>query len=895
MTIGAALAEADIPTISTAGKVSGSAINTGTIGGTTAITTSGNLVTTGTVQGAIVNGTNIRAYNGSNYVQLAAPALGGNINFSLPAADGAAGTLMKTDGAGQLSFGALSASDIPSLDAAKLTTGTLPIARGGTGLSSFGNNSVLVSNGTGSAISSLNCALGEVIKFDVSGFAGCGTDATGSGSQWTTNASNIYFNTGRVGIGLTTPAAALDVLGANTTVGNAPAAFIVNGGTSTAGGGASGGAIGLKGGLGDRGGNISLTGGDNTFGASGGYLTIEGGNWGGPGGIVTLSGGLGKNGSVGGTLSLKGGNNFGGGQGGTIDLAGGTGTANGNGGDLTILGGAKAGSGTDGNILLATTRGKVGIGTASPSVALSFGTSGATATPKVINFFDYDNSIARGRIVFNTPASYVGLGTLANGSIFPSKTTETGPATSTPLVVTQTGNVGIGTTNPSGALDVAGQAISTASATYVFVFLVATMPTVMVRKFFFSRVAATVGTLAVPRSSKAARTAVPILRVYRHSTMTGVDGFGTAGSTTLVGGDGVNGSGGGAITFTAGRGDVGTSGGHGGSIALSGGSGGGNGGDISITGGAKSGGTTHGNVLLAPANGNVGIGTSTPGAALEVKSSGTTKDHFLLSGNPTGGATIRRTASSGTIEIWGGSTFNDGGAIYVNGNTSAAPSDQGSVQLTLGKSTSKFEVFGSDTDQKLLLTDAGNFGVGNTSPGTLLHVGSALVGTGVAVAKFQNIDGTCTMTPASSGSGIACSSDERLKENIAEVTGQFALDHLNKIQAVTYNFKTDPHGKSHTGYLAQEIQKVAPEFVRKNEDGFYQVYYDGLIPWITEGIKALHGRILGVEVGQSEQQTEIESLKSKIDGLIVENKSKDQRINELEQRLERLEKAINSR
>jgi hypothetical protein len=95
VTIGAALAEADIPTISTAGKVSGSAINTGTIGGTAAITTSGNLVTTGTVQGAIVNGTNIRAYNGSNYVQLAAPALGGNINFSLPAADGAAGALMK--------------------------------------------------------------------------------------------------------------------------------------------------------------------------------------------------------------------------------------------------------------------------------------------------------------------------------------------------------------------------------------------------------------------------------------------------------------------------------------------------------------------------------------------------------------------------------------------------------------------------------------------------------------------------------------------------------------------------------------------------------------------------------------------------------------------------------
>ncbi|MBN8538178.1 MAG: DUF1566 domain-containing protein [Deltaproteobacteria bacterium] len=401
VTTGAALVEADIPTLSTAGKVSGSAINAGTLAGSTAINSSGNLVTTGTVQGATVSATNLRAYNGANYVQLAAPALGaGNLNFILPSTDGASGTLMKTNGSGQLSFGTLSSSDIPSLDAGKITTGTLPVARGGTGLTSYGNNSVLVSNGTGSAISSLNCTIGQIIKFDASGFAGCGTDSTGGSSQWTTTGSDIYYNAGKVGIGLTTPAAALDVLGANTTVGNAPAAFIVNGGTSTAGSGASGGAIGLKGGLGDRGGNIYLTGGDNTFGASGGYLTIEGGNWGGPGGLVTLSGGLGKNGSVGGTLSLKGGNNFGGGQGGTIDLAGGTGTANGNGGDLTILGGAKAGSGADGNVLLATTRGNVGIGTTSPAAPLD-----VAGDVKIGNSSASCSSTNKGSIRYNNASS----------------------------------------------------------------------------------------------------------------------------------------------------------------------------------------------------------------------------------------------------------------------------------------------------------------------------------------------------------------------------------------------------------------------------------------------------------------------------------------------------------
>lgn len=100
VTSGTTLAEADLPSLATAGKVDGGAINAGTIAGSTAINTSGNLVTTGTVQGGNVNGTNLRVYNGANYVQLAAPALSGNVNFKLPSADGTTGQVLSTDGSG---------------------------------------------------------------------------------------------------------------------------------------------------------------------------------------------------------------------------------------------------------------------------------------------------------------------------------------------------------------------------------------------------------------------------------------------------------------------------------------------------------------------------------------------------------------------------------------------------------------------------------------------------------------------------------------------------------------------------------------------------------------------------------------------------------------------------
>jgi hypothetical protein len=43
----------------------------------------------------------------------------------------------------------LAATDIPSLDAAKITTGTLPVARGGTGLATVATGNILLGNGTG--------------------------------------------------------------------------------------------------------------------------------------------------------------------------------------------------------------------------------------------------------------------------------------------------------------------------------------------------------------------------------------------------------------------------------------------------------------------------------------------------------------------------------------------------------------------------------------------------------------------------------------------------------------------------------------------------------------------------------------------------------------------------
>ena len=222
------LVEGDIPNLTSAGKVSGNTITAGTISGSAAVNTSGNLITTGTVSGLNVQATNLRVYNGTNYVQFVAPTLSGIVNFTLPDNDGNPGDVLTSNGSGVLSWaqgtttlagdvsgpsGATSVdkikgksvaagsasgqmmiydgtswvNNVMSGDATMAYTGILtlnkvPVSKGGTNTTSYGNSHVIVSNGTGSALQDMTCSLNQVISFDASGFVTCANVSTLSGA-----------------------------------------------------------------------------------------------------------------------------------------------------------------------------------------------------------------------------------------------------------------------------------------------------------------------------------------------------------------------------------------------------------------------------------------------------------------------------------------------------------------------------------------------------------------------------------------------------------------------------------------------------------------------------------------------------------------------------------------
>ena len=105
-----------------------------------------------------------------------------------------------------------------------------------------------------------------------------------------------------------------------------------------------------------------------------------------------------------------------------------------------------------------------------------------------------------------------------------------------------------------------------------------------------------------------------------------------------------------------------------------------------------------------------------------------------------------------------------------------------------------------------------------------------------------------TITTSSGSTAYNTSSDSRLKD----VTGSSrGLDVINNLNPVAYNWKADNHADE--GLIAQEVEKLVPNAVNQDGDGYYSMDYSKLVTHLVKGMQ--------------EQQEQIESLKSEIENL----------------------------
>jgi hypothetical protein len=334
-------------------------------------------------------------------------------------------------------------------------------------------------------------------------------------------------------------------------------------------------------------------------------------------------------------------------------------------------------------------------------------------------------------------------------------------------------------------------------------------------------------------------------------------------------------------------------------------------------------------ITISP-SGNVGIGTTDPVSKLTVASSGTE--------GMGGGVQVKITAETGNA---------------LNGNVSLVLQNDNSKQGSIGvgrsglasargdnlylasNSNIAFQAGGEGTNAHMFINTSGNVAIGTANPTQQLQLTKNLLLPGAPDNTAGNIflggdttagvnglrlsdsnfvmggyidvktdvptkglsfrvdtsnGGTTRMFIRADGNvGIATSnpthlltllggaycdgtgawvagSDRAFKKEIEPLT-RYGLDTVLKLQPVTYIHKEDKENRTQLGFIAQDVKPLVPEVVEGRE-GSYGLAYDRLIPVLVNAIK--------------EQQKQVEELKQTNEVLKQDNQELKARVEKLE-------------
>lgn len=285
----------------------------------------------------------------------------------------------------------------------------------------------------------------------------------------------------------------------------------------------------------------------------------------------------------------------------------------------------------------------------------------------------------------------------------------------------------------------------------------------------------------------------------------------------------------------------------------------------------------NGNAQLKIHNstGNVGIDATNPVSRLSIGSDGTTYAKASIYNSNTGSSqrALNVTQAIPTSGTWGyglvtsvasGTTDKRVVGLYASGLRGSSA----------GNSGRSFGVYGKAG----YATSGWNYGVFGYIEGS--RNGAAIFG--AIPGKYEvNVNGmwagyfrgNVKMENDLTVVGVFHNSDMALKKNVKQLEkGQ--VEKLKKLSGIKYNLKhqselseimtqmadtgsvdmqfssktDEKYQKAYVGLSAQEVQKLYPELVKTEQDGYLSVNYIGLIPVLLEAIK--------------EQQAEIEALKN---------------------------------
>jgi trimeric autotransporter adhesin len=224
--------------------------------------------------------------------------------------------------------------------------------------------------------------------------------------------------------------------------------------------------------------------------------------------------------------------------------------------------------------------------------------------------------------------------------------------------------------------------------------------------------------------------------------------------------------------------------------------------------------------------------------------------------------------ASGFYALYSNTTGNDNIALgYEAGGTVST----GSNNIALGTFAGINVTTGSEN------IDIGNEGVA-TDNGHI-RIGTAGSQKEVFIAGIENskITGSAVYVNSNGRLGVLASS-ERYKTAIAPMGSNTAK--LEQLRPVTFKLKTDAKGAIQYGLIAEEVAKVFPELVIRDEKGRIDgVRYDELAPMLLNEMQQQQ-RINSAQAAEIRelkgQAAELNNLKEEMRAALQELKSKDQ-------------------
>jgi len=232
-------------------------------------------------------------------------------------------------------------------------------------------------------------------------------------------------------------------------------------------------------------------------------------------------------------------------------------------------------------------------------------------------------------------------------------------------------------------------------------------------------------------------------------------------------------------------------------------------------------------------SGYVGVGMTSPlrnlqvngkaifGTSSEPQPGGSTHTVDIIAAGSNSPLALR--GGSGVMEFW-----KDSIPSYAVAYGMAIPGQSIGNNLT-------FSTFNglSWAGRMVIQSSNGNVGVGTTSPGQKLQVGSSGDGS-VAIANAWNTF-----------------SDIRLKKDLSPIQNSCAI--VNQLNGYYFYWKKGKDKTRQIGVVAQEVEKVLPELVKTGSDGIKTVDYPKLSAVLIEAVKT--------------QQKQIDALQKRLDAL----------------------------